>query len=129
LELLPTTGGDVPNGHQTGSFFISKSDLIDLLSGWPDSTLVAECAGGMRRAAVAELLRLLEQFEGENIHVVQRDFSDYQFYLDYPLQQFVLRQRSKPPREADVSTWIVVKPDSPLFGPLRDRYHTTGRSE
>ena len=127
----------MPNGH-TGGFLISKSELTHVLSSLPNTSIVAESLGAMGRTrregapteptTVADLVRLVEQFEGENLYVEEHDFAFYQIYLDHTLQQFVLGRAA--PGEAPQPTWeklMVVHSDSPLFDALRER-HTARRN-
>ena len=114
----------MPNGR-SGGFLIRRTDLEQLLHALPHQSLLgralAEPLGPTHTwvdVDAAAAITVLSNFVGTRVWVEEQDHAYYVLHLDKEVQEG---------GEPETAKWILVSPESPLFGPLRDRHQRNWR--
>ena len=109
----------MPNGH-SGGFLIGRTDLEQLLHVLPKQSVLGRALAepfprphSWVDVDAAAAIAVLGNFVGTRIWVEEQDHAWYILHLD---------QEVAKGGEPDTTKWIMVGPESPLFGPLRDRH-------
>jgi hypothetical protein len=111
----------MPNGR-SGGFLMLKPDLARLLDGLSPQSIVG-CAltspvhsrtHTWTDLDAAAVTNVLSAFQGRKVWVEEQDHAYYILHLDRELQGLT--------DDPEASKWIVVRAESPLFGPLRERH-------
>ena len=116
----------MPNGR-SGGFLISKDQLEQLLKGLGDQPVLGHALANRvdwptsspswAEVDAAAARTMLSTFPGERVWVEEQDHTYYILHLDHEVQEH---------GEPEAGKWIVVRSESPLFGPLRE-CHRHGR--
>ena len=109
----------MPNGR-SGGFLIQKTDLQQLLKEVPGHANVGLAITGpvdLRSLSppwsdmdAVQLMSLAAAFPGRKVWVEEQHATEYVLHLDDEVEQ---------PGASDTTKWVVIPPDSPLFGALR----------
>jgi hypothetical protein len=102
----------MPNGR-TGSLFLNKTEFADWLSRRDDDEIVGRSVAPATAVSVATVTGMLASFPLDRVAVEEQHATAYVVHLYHPFDM-------DPP---DMSRWILIKPELPLFEELRRRHH------
>jgi hypothetical protein len=118
----------MPNGR-SGGFGILRSELQQLLNSLVDHAVLGHTLAALINArrlsrpaagiGSTAAMELLDSFRGNEVWVEEQDNSVYVVHLDNEVHE---------DGDPDPQRWIIIPPDSPLFGPLRE-FHQRERRE
>lgn len=114
----------MPNGR-SGGFLIPQHEMEQLLKALTDDSVVGHALASLVKerksfepsagVGPAAVIAMLDDFwrEHEHVWVEEQDETVYIIHLDLEVQEH---------GEPNIKKWIIVRADSPLFGPLRQRH-------